>query len=650
MRRTPHSQPRLFRILAAIALSGTLLAGAAPAGLSPALAAETTAADSLQAEFAAAAQEFGVPESVLLAVSYNLSRWEHHDGLPSTSAGYGLMHLTKLEASDLILPEEMHNEELFPNEEHELTGGHSHGVIPANLDDPSLHTLDAAASLLGLSTDELKQSTAQNIRGGAALLAQYAQETTGGLPTAEGDWYGAVAKYSGSTDEHVALSFADQVYTTINEGAERKTKAGHHVKLSAKKVSANVETAKKLKLKKRPQEQEDADCPVTIPCRFIPAFYGIKGPNGRYGNLDTADRVNGGPSIDYIIIHDTEGSYDSSVNWFQNPASGVSAHYIIRSADGDVTQMVDVKDAGWHAGNWFFNTHSIGIEHEGYAISGAAWYNENLYRSSATLVKYLAEKYGIPKDRAHIFGHDEIPGTSVTTQRTMHWDPGPYWDWAHFMDLVGAPIKKAPGKKSKTIVTINPDFQTNIQPVNGAELQPANFLYLYQAPSFDAPLLDDPVLPGVGTKNGSDWGDKVRVGQTFALAERQGDWAAIWYGGQKAWFYDPKEKNSLPGKGTLITPKAGLSAVTVYGTAYPEAAAYPAGVPVRALNPIGYTIPAGQVYVAEERIKGRYYHAVVYSLDPSVHKFIVGNEEFYRIHFNHRYAFVKAADVDVVIE
>ncbi|MEU8383928.1 hypothetical protein AB0C32_32730, partial [Streptosporangium sp. NPDC048865] len=46
-----------------------------------------------QAAFTEAARRYGVPESVLLAVSYLESRWEGHGGLPSVSAGYGPMHL-----------------------------------------------------------------------------------------------------------------------------------------------------------------------------------------------------------------------------------------------------------------------------------------------------------------------------------------------------------------------------------------------------------------------------------------------------------------------------------------------------------------------------------------------------------------------------
>ncbi|MFC7593000.1 hypothetical protein ACFQYP_61820 [Nonomuraea antimicrobica] len=47
-----------------------------------------------QQAFAAAAEEFQVPESVLLGVSYLESRWEAHAGLPSSDAGFGPMHLT----------------------------------------------------------------------------------------------------------------------------------------------------------------------------------------------------------------------------------------------------------------------------------------------------------------------------------------------------------------------------------------------------------------------------------------------------------------------------------------------------------------------------------------------------------------------------
>ena len=104
---------------------------------------------------------------------------------------------------------------------------------------------------------------------------------------------------------------------------------------------------------------------------------------------------------------------------------------------------MDPKDVGWHAGNWYVNMHSIGIEHEGFAAQGATWYTESLYESSATLVKYLADEYDMPLDRAHIIGHDQVPGTTRPTSPGMHWDPGPYWDWEHYMTLLGAPDRRA---------------------------------------------------------------------------------------------------------------------------------------------------------------------------------------------------------------
>ena len=80
-------------------------------------------------------------------------------------------------------------------------------------------------------------------------------------------------------------------------------------------------------------------------------------------------------NINYVVIHTTQGSYNGTISWFQNPASQVSAHYVVKSSDGAVTQMVREKDIAWHAGNWTYNTQSIGIEHEGF-VEQDGWYTE----------------------------------------------------------------------------------------------------------------------------------------------------------------------------------------------------------------------------------------------------------------------------------
>ena len=132
--------------------------------------------------------------------------------------------------------------------------------------------------------------------------------------------------------------------------------------------------------------------------------------------------------VEMVVIHVTQEYYDDAVAIFQNPAKAVSAHYVVRSADGHTDQMVREKNIAWHAGNWDYNTRSIGIEHEGW-VDQPAYFTDELYTASAKLTSVICNRYGIPKNRTHILGHYEVPGTD-------HTDPGPYWDWNRYMDLV----------------------------------------------------------------------------------------------------------------------------------------------------------------------------------------------------------------------
>ncbi|MET8130617.1 N-acetylmuramoyl-L-alanine amidase [Streptomyces sp. NPDC005251] len=132
--------------------------------------------------------------------------------------------------------------------------------------------------------------------------------------------------------------------------------------------------------------------------------------------------------LDYVIIHVTQATYATTLSIFQNPQKKVSAHYLVRSADGHVAQCVREHDVAWHAGNWDYNTRSIGIEHEGW-VDQPAYFTNALYEESAKLTAAICDQYGIPKDRAHILGHYEVPGTD-------HTDPGPNWDWTRYIRLV----------------------------------------------------------------------------------------------------------------------------------------------------------------------------------------------------------------------
>jgi N-acetyl-anhydromuramyl-L-alanine amidase AmpD len=154
------------------------------------------------------------------------------------------------------------------------------------------------------------------------------------------------------------------------------------------------------------------------PARWVPAYS---------GNYTVSSRPSTYP-IWYVIIHVVQGSYNSCISWFQNPSSRVSAHYVIRSSDGEVTQMVRHKDIAWHAGNWWYNCRSIGIEHEGW-VDDPKWFTYAMYYSSAALVRHICRTYGIPRTRSYILGHVEVPGAT-------HTDPGPNWDWDFYMQMV----------------------------------------------------------------------------------------------------------------------------------------------------------------------------------------------------------------------
>ncbi|HTA63056.1 MAG TPA: N-acetylmuramoyl-L-alanine amidase, partial [Bacteroidia bacterium] len=78
-----------------------------------------------------------------------------------------------------------------------------------------------------------------------------------------------------------------------------------------------------------------------------------------------------GTAVSAVVIHDIEGSYAFCISWFQNCSSVVSAHYVVRSSDGQITQMVLEANKAWHVGSE--NGYTIGIEHEGY-VAQTGWY------------------------------------------------------------------------------------------------------------------------------------------------------------------------------------------------------------------------------------------------------------------------------------
>jgi hypothetical protein len=235
----------------------------------------------------------------------------------------------------------------------------------------------------------------------------------------------------------------------------------------------------------------------------------------------------------------------------------------------------------------------------------------------------------------------------------MHWDPGPFWDWAHYIDLLQAPS----GGTNANIVTLHVNPSSNIQTVKDCAAagtptitQGTNFVYLHTAASDTAPYITNPYISS-DPLCASNWGDKAVSGQMFYRFDTSvPDWDGIYFGGQQAWFHNPGHTSyTVGGAGTLVKPK-GRSAISVYGRAYPERSAYPRSVPVQTISAISnYKIPVGQMYVAFGPFKSDYYYAPVYTptLAGSANQDIQGQTQYYQIFFNHRFVFVQAGDVAV---
>ncbi|MGW0708496.1 N-acetylmuramoyl-L-alanine amidase [Streptomyces sp. NPDC002643] len=645
-RPTPHlERARRAAVVTAPAVLLLPLLGAAPTEAQSASA-------RLQGAFATAAAEYGVPRSVLLGVSYLQSRWDAHGGAPSVTGGYGPMHLTDARTA---LAEAPHHSEGTED----ARGDDSRAPLlpeaepPRNSELPSrLRTLTRAAELTGLPEEALRTDAEANVAGGAALLAAE-QRKSGRAPSADpADWYGAVARFSGADDRATATAYADEVFEVIRDGAQRVTDAAQRVVL-APEPGLRPDHAQLSGAGLRVADTDGTECPATVSCEWLPAPYEEFGDND-YGNHDLADRPHS-QTVRYIVVHDTEATWDTTLRLVQDPTY-VSWHYSLRSTDGHIAQHVKTKDVGWHAGNWYVNAASIGLEHEGFLASPDAWYTEAMYRTSARLVKYLAAKYRIPLDRQHILGHDTVPGPTTATIPGMHTDPGPYWDWRHYFALLGKPFKATSGTDS-ALVTVLPDYAGNRPEFTGCaaggqtcEVHGSSAVRLYSAPDTTSPLIKDIGLRPDGsasTIDVNDLGSRVSTGQQYAVAERRGDWTAIWYLGQKAWFRNPEDRPTAVGTaGLVVTPKDGLTEIPVYGRAYPEAGAYPQGVPAQAVSPLPYKLLAGQKYVAGDLMPGEYYYAV--SFDTTGHRVVVGEELYYEIQFGHRVAFVKAADVQVL--
>ena len=375
------------RTIAALAAVLTVATACGPPGASssePASSETSEVAESsvLGLRFEAAALTFDVPVDLLKAIAYVETRFEpavgvvEFDGQP---APYGIFALRSPE-------------------------------------------LEHAASLVGLSVDEVRGVDESNILAAAALLDHYAWES--GI--AQDDrtdvraWAPALARLGNLDDPAMRDVFVREVFSVLNRGVA--------VPMTDK---TTIVVAKHGGLQTAVENES-----IARVSRELRSPLAIWRPSPNFNSR-------GGRSPELVIIHTCEGSYAGCVSWLRNSASGVSAHYVVNESGSEISQLVEESNRAWHVSARYrsslnegrlahldgisINTLSIGIEHGGRA-SQSSW-PQGQIDSSVALVRDITERNNIPRDRYHIVAHGQL-------QPENRVDPGPNWPWVSYLAAI----------------------------------------------------------------------------------------------------------------------------------------------------------------------------------------------------------------------
>jgi hypothetical protein len=551
----------------------------------PARAQATPASPSTIAGAAEAAQQrFGVPANLLEAICYVEGQLSDHGGAPSVAGGYGCMNLAR-------------------NSHHD--------------------TLDQAANLLAVPVASLRKSQLLGIAGAAAVLRADAIALAGDhrAPVTLGQWYGAVARYSGAGHD-VAVLYADEVFRIVRTGLTATAPTGELVRIAPSPVTPDTASANTVgtaaALPAHCTSNTGIDYSAAYNCIVPTSYAGV--------TYNTANRPSDLPLLG-VTIHDTEENLDDTIATFWNQSNGVSIHYVV-DTDGTVYQCLHEKDIAFQNGNYWYNQRTIGIEHVGVDATGYQWYNATQYLGSAKLAAYLLTRYGIPLDHEHLMSHGTTPSPTLASSPN-HVDPGPYWLWAYYLNLInqqGVPF--ATGPTPAGVIRLDPASGRQPAGSGGAETTANfNFFTLYTQPSTTSAKLASKGSAGDIT----DESNNIETMLSYDTVAQQPDSAGtgdtmyqIWYGamltnsswsgtGTKAWIAVPPGA-AEQGYGTVVTLSKKGKAASIYGQ--------PGGT---SGNVVGST-PSGSVYLSPWRVT-------------------VSGTTWYAINYNHRQEWVPSSEV-----
>lgn len=375
-----------------------------------------------QADFDAAYQQYpAIPKGVLEAVAFTTSRFQHLDNQTESCAGlpaaYGVMGLT------------LDGKGYFRN------------------------NLNYVSQLSGISVSDILLNPTQNILAYAKAYNELLQLAKFDKSQVENHAEILVAlselPYDGIQNDFALNSHLYSVFNFLHDEVAQKTYhfPNHNIGLQRVFGEENLKVLSSSRIVMTENSISTNDGKLYTPSNqtnksvdYPPALTSLA-PSCNFSSR-------AGTAISAITIHTVQGTYAGAISWAGNCSSGVSYHYVLRSSDGQVTQVVLESNKGWHVGSE--NPYTIGYEHEGY-VNNPAWYTTAMYQSSADLTIDVTQSgYGINPLRTAYFpwapttnyNATSTPGSCVKIKGHQHYpnqthtDPGANWDWDYYYKLI----------------------------------------------------------------------------------------------------------------------------------------------------------------------------------------------------------------------
>jgi hypothetical protein len=335
--------------------------------------------------FSNAAKEFNVPVEILMATAQVQSNWAQIS--ESLYGSWGVM-----------------------------------GIIENN----SVKQISLAATIINESAENIKRDAASNIRAAAALLSEY-QKNRITTPKLE-SWFESLKDLTGLTDAEMKHELAARIFELIKTGSKSVTLWDEIIYIQPHAIIVPASMVQTTRLTSRKGLENDVDYTLAIP---------------NFTSCNFNARPAGSEHKYYFVHYVGTGTYQGAISWFKDCNSQVSAHYVIRNSDGQVSQVVSESARAWSQGVADFNDQGIGVEHEAIVTNLAMWDSEPMLISAGNLASDVCDRNNIPKIRRAqngdrgIYGHSDVRATDCPNLTQARWD-------VLFSKIAGAKASAAP--------------------------------------------------------------------------------------------------------------------------------------------------------------------------------------------------------------